>query len=44
MIYAKGGYNARVRKPFDDSTGTIFTNHVTADGYRLGAGRRFNLF
>lgn len=47
MIYAKGGYtNARFESRFDDGTGTIFNNGLTADGYRIGAGieQKFSLF
>ncbi len=47
MIYGKGGYtNAKFESRFDNGTGTIFNNGVTADGYRIGAGieQKFNLF
>ena len=47
LLYAKGGYtNAKFESRFNDGTGTIFNNGVTADGYRLGAGveQKFNLF
>lgn len=47
MIYAKGGYtNAKFESRFDDGVGTIYSNGVTADGYRIGAGieQKFKLF
>ncbi len=46
LLYAKGGYtNFRVRTRYDDSTGTVFDDGVTLDGWRAGVGieQKFSL-
>lgn len=47
LLYVKGGYtNARFGLRYDNGLGAISRDHVTADGYRLGAGveQKFNVF
>lgn len=46
LLYAKGGYtNFRVQSRYENSTGTVFDQGVTLDGWRAGLGleHRFSL-
>jgi len=46
LLYVKGGYtNFRVQSRYDNSTGTVFDQGVTLDGWRAGIGleQKFSL-
>lgn len=47
LLYLKGGYtNQRINLNYNDGAGGLVDDHVTLDGWRIGAGveQKFNMF